>query len=321
MTKFLIVIAAILLLIAPSLSAADDYPSKAIQLVIPFPPGGPIDLSARIVAEKMSEHLGQHVVIVNKPGGGTSVGWGYVAGSKPDGYTLFTNPAFYIVVLPLTMPSLPFKMSDFIPVGRMVNFNFIIVVNKDHPAKTLKDLVAYAKKSPTVLSYGGSTFGSAQHVIGELLKLSEGIDLQFIPFAGENPAIMALLGNHLQVGIFTVFQSSHVKSGSVRALAVLSEKRDPLLPGVPTAVEQGLPDLVVSSGRNLLLAPAKTPLPVVKKLESALEKALQDPQVRQKIEKMELTVDFLGSGETQASLENELKKWSPVVNKAKIIVK
>ncbi len=299
--------------------AADDYPNKPIQLVIPFPPGGPIDMSARIVGEKMGEFLGQPVVVLNKPGGGTAVAAASVATAKPDGYTLFSSPAT-IVFLPMITPNLSFKVSDFVPIGRLVSFNFLLLVNKDLPVKTLPELIAYAKKNPGI-SYGGSTFGSTQHIIGELLKITANIDLQFIPFNGENPAITALLGNHIQVGILTIFQWPHVKSNAVRALAVLSAKRDPLLPQVPTAVEQGYPDLSVAANYNLFLAPARTPAAVVKKLEGALEKTLQDKTTRERVEKTELTPDFLNSRNTQALLDDEIKKWTPVVKKANIVVK
>jgi tripartite-type tricarboxylate transporter receptor subunit TctC len=295
----------------------EEYPSKPIQLVCPFPPGGPIDLSARVVAEKMGEYLKQPLVVVNKPGGGT----GYVAGSKPDGYTLFISPAATLIFLPMITPNVPFKVSDFTPIGRLVSFNFLMLVNKDLPVKTLPELVAYIKKTPGTLSYGGSTFGSLQHLIGELFKNSAKVDLQFIPFAGENPAITALLGNHIQMGILTIFQQPHVQSNAVKAVAVLSEKRDPMLPNVPTAVEQGLPDLAISAGCNLMLAPAKTPGPIVRKLEESLERALQDKMVREKLGKMELTVDFLSARNTQLFLDGEVRKWSPVVKQANIVVK
>lgn len=310
----------VFLLVASSGWATDEYPNKPIQLICPFPPGGPIDLSARVVSEKMGESLGQPVIVTNKPGGGTAVATGYVASSKPDGYTLFMSPAT-LVFLPLITPNLPFKVSDFTPIGRLVSFNFLMLVNKDVPVKTLPELGAYIKKSPGTLSYGGSTFGSTQHVIGELFKITAQLDLQFIPFAGENPAITALLGNHIQVGILTIFQWPHVKSNAVKAVAVLSAKRDPLLPQVPTAVEQGFPELSISAGYNLFLTPAKTPAPVVKKLEEALEKALQDKVVREKLGKMEFTVDFLDSRNTQLLLESEIKTWTPVVKKANIVVK
>jgi tripartite-type tricarboxylate transporter receptor subunit TctC len=299
----------------------EEYPSKPIQLVCPFPPGGPIDLSARVVAEKMGEYLKQPLVVVNKPGGGTAVGTGYVAGSKPDGYTLFISPAATLIFLPMITPNVPFKVSDFTPIGRLVSFNFLMLVNKDLPVKTLPELVAYIKKTPGTLSYGGSTFGSLQHLIGELFKNSAKVDLQFIPFAGENPAITALLGNHIQMGILTIFQQPHVQSNAVKAVAVLSEKRDPMLPNVPTAVEQGLPDLAISAGCNLMLAPAKTPGPIVRKLEESLERALQDKMVREKLGKMELTVDFLSARNTQLFLDGEVRKWSPVVKQANIVVK
>jgi len=321
MKRGVILLAGLLFLLVASLGwTADEYPNKPIQLICPFPPGGPIDLSARVVGEKLGEYLGQAVIVTNKPGGGTAVATGYVAGSKPDGYTLFVSPPT-LVFLPLITPNLPFKVSDFTPIGRLVSFNFLMLVNKDVPAKTLPELVAYIKKTPGTLSYGGSTFGSTQHIIGELFKITAQLDLQFIPFAGENPAITALLGNHIQVGILTIFQWPHVKSNAVRALAVLSAKRDPLLPGVPTGLEQGFPDLVVSAGYNLLLTPAKTPDLIVKKLEEALEKALRDKGVREKLEKMEFTVDFLNSRDTQLLLESEIKTWTPVVKKANIIVK
>jgi tripartite-type tricarboxylate transporter receptor subunit TctC len=321
MKRSVILLAGLLfLLVASSGWATDEYPNKPIQLICPFPPGGPIDLSARVVSEKMGESLGQPVIVTNKPGGGTAVATGYVASSKPDGYTLFMSPAT-LVFLPLITPNLPFKVSDFTPIGRLVSFNFLMLVNKDVPVKTLPELGAYIKKSPGTLSYGGSTFGSTQHVIGELFKITAQLDLQFIPFAGENPAITALLGNHIQVGILTIFQWPHVKSNAVKAVAVLSAKRDPLLPQVPTAVEQGFPELSISAGYNLFLTPAKTPAPVVKKLEEALEKALQDKVVREKLGKMEFTVDFLDSRNTQLLLESEIKTWTPVVKKANIVVK
>ena len=321
MKKLTMVLSCLIFVCAVSLGwAADEYPAKPIQLICPFPPGGPIDLSARVVSEKIGEFLGQPVVVVNKPGGGTAVAAGFVAGSKPDGYTLFMSPAT-LVFLPLVTPSLPFKVSDFTPIGRLVSFNFLMLVNKDVPAKTLPELVTHIGKSPGTLSYGGSTFGSTQHIIGELFKLTARADIQFIPFAGENPAITALLGNHIQVGIFTIFQWSHVKSNALKAVAVLSAKRDPLLPQVPTAAEQGFPDLSIAAGYNLFLAPVKTPAAIVKKLEDALEKTLQEKVVREKLEKMEFTVDFLNSRNTQALLDSEIRTWTPVVKKAKIIVK
>ena len=316
----ILLVGLVFLLVASSGWAQDEYPNKPIQLICPFPPGGPIDLSARVVSEKMGEYLGQPVIVTNKPGGGTAVATGYVASSKPDGYTLFMSPAT-LVFLPLITPNLPFKISDFTPIGRLVSFNFLMLVNKDVPVKTMPELVAYIKKSPGTLSYGGSTFGSTQHIIGELFKITAQLDLQFIPFAGENPAITALLGNHIQVGILTIFQWPHVKSNAVKAVAVLSAKRDPLLPQVPTAAEQGFPELSISAGYNLFLTPAKTPPSIVKKLEETLEKALQDKGIREKLEKMEFTVDFLNSRNTQLLLENEVKTWSPVVKKANIIVK
>ena len=321
--KEILVILVLLLavVVVPPLRAQEDYPNKPIQLICPFPPGATVDLSARVVADKMGEILRQPFVIVNKPGGGTSLAAAYVAGSRPDGYTIYVSPPAPLIFPPMFTPDLPVKASDFMAIGRLVSFNFLMLVNKDVPAKTLPELIAYIKKSPGTLSYGGSTFGSLHHLIGELFKMTAQVDLQFIPYAGENPAITALLGNHIQVGIFTTVQQPHVRANAVKAIAAFSAKRDPFVPQVATAVEQGYPDLSIASGGNLFLAPVKTPASIVKRLEEAMEKALQDPAVRQKLEKLELTVDFLNSKNSQLLLESEIQKWTPVVKKAIVVGK
>ena len=300
--------------------AADEYPTKPIQLICPFAAGGNSDLSARIVGGKMAEILRQPIVVLNKTGGGSSIGINFVAGSKPDGYTLLTASAG-MVLIPMITPQLPYKMDDLVPIGRLVTWNNIMVVNKDIPANNLPEFIAYARKNPGTLSYSSSGVGNTSHFIGELINMETKLDVQHIPYTGENPAITAVLGKHAHV-TYTGLPSAqeHVRSGALKALAVFAAHRDPALPQVPTAVEQGFPGLIASS-YHAFYAPAKTPPAILKKLEAALEKALQDKQVIKEIEAQRLTVAYLSSRDTRQFLENELKKWSIIAKRANIVVK
>ena len=298
----------------------EEYPTKPIQLVCPFAPGGTSDLSARIVGTKMGEILGQPLVAVNKTGGGSSLGINYVAGSKPDGYTLLTASAG-MVLIPMITPQLPYKMEDLVPLGRLVTWNNMIVVHKDIPVKSLSEFVAYAKKNPGTLSYSSSGIGNTSHFIGELINMEFKLDIQHIPYPGENPAITAVLGKHAQISYVSLPTClQHVKSGAIKAVAVLSNKRDPELPQVPTSVEEGSADLIASS-YHIFYAPAKIPASILKKLETALEKALQDKEVNNKIEALGLTVSYQNSQETKKFLDNEYKKWAAVAKKANIVIK
>ena len=301
--------------------AAEDYPNKSIQLVCPFSVGGITDLSARLLGEKMGEYLGQPVVVVNKPGAGAALGTAFVAGSKPDGYTIVTTFSGVFVLSPLINPNLPYKMADLIPIGRPLVVNQIMLVSKDLPVKTLPELAAYAKKNPKTLSYGTAGVGSLPHLVMELFNYQAQTDLQHIPYNSELQAVTALVGNHVQVSVLAFTTSlPHVKSNAIRPLATLADKRDARLPELPTSGEQGFPELLASIS-NLILAPAKTSAPVLKKLEGTLEKTLRDNEVREKLEKMEYKVDFLNGRDTQTFLDNEVKRWSPVVKKANIVIK
>lgn len=323
MTKrksILVILMGVFFLITSPCWSAEDYPTRPIQIICPFVPGGNSDLSARIVADKVAEMLGQPIIIANKPGGGSSVGINYVAGSKPDGYTLLTASAG-MVLIPMITPQLPYKMDDLIPVGRLVTWNNMMVVSKDLPVKTLREFVDYAKKHPGTLSYSSSGVGNTSHFIGELINMETKLDIQHIPYNGENPAIMAVLGNHAQVtytGVPTC--RDHVRSGAVTGLVVFSNKRDPELPQVQTATEEGFPNLIASS-YHIFYAPAKVPPAILKKLETTLDKALQDQEVRKRLEAVGLTVAYLNSQDTKKFLDDEYKKWSVVAKKANIVIK
>jgi tripartite-type tricarboxylate transporter receptor subunit TctC len=294
-----------------------DFPNKPIQVVVPFPGGGSSTLVMNIIGEKMGQVLGKPIVVVNKPGGGTSVGSVFVAGSKPDGYTLLLGGGSFLT-LPLTMEAAPYKVSDFTPIGRMTSGDFLLAVNKTVPVQNLKEFIGYAQKNVGKLSYFAGTSGSLPRLGSEIMKDRLKIDAQYIPFAGHPQGVVALLGNHVQFGVVEALPSiPHVKSNDLKPLAIFSPKRDPHFPNVPTFVELGYPDIMTYT-YFLLSAPAKTPAQIVKKLESALKEALQDKDVKQKLEKIDSRADYLGAEETKTFIDNEIKKWSDIIKKSKI---
>jgi tripartite-type tricarboxylate transporter receptor subunit TctC len=316
-----ICIAVMLMLGGASFSSASDaYPNKPIQLICPFAPGGDSDLSARIVADKLQRILGQPVLIVNKPGAGSALGIDFVIGSKPDGYTILTSSA-PMVFLPIIMPQAPFKMDDLVPVGRLATYNNVVAVSKNLPVKTMAEFIAYAKANPNTLSYSSPGVGTTGHFIGELINMETKLDLQHIPYPGVAPAVTALVGNHVQAAFISLSASlPHIKSGSIKALAVLAAKRDPEIPQVPTTVEEGFSNLIAPS-YHIIYAPAKIPAAILEKLQAALEQALEDKEVRTKIEALSLNPSFLNSQDTRKFLDSEIKKWTPVARKANIVVK
>ena len=317
-----IVLACFLVMTAISMAGAgEDYPNKQVQLICPYAVGGITDLSARILAEKMGEFMGQPVIVMNKPGAGAALGTGFVAASKPDGYTILTTWTGVAVLVPLITPNLPYKMTDLTPIGKAVSVDQLLLVNRNLPVKNLAELIAYAKQHPKTLSGGTAGVGTLPHLVLEQLNAVAQIDIQHIPYNSELQAVTALAGDHVQVSVLTLTISDpHIRSGAIKALAVLAPKRDPALPQVATSAEQGHPELMASI-YNILFAPAKTPAPVLKKLEEVLEKTLRDKETRDKLEKMGYKIDFMSAKNTQAFLETETKKWSSVVKQANIIMK
>jgi tripartite-type tricarboxylate transporter receptor subunit TctC len=226
-----------------------------------------------------------------------------------------------MVFLPIIMPQAPFKMDDLVPVGRLATYNNVIAVSKNLPVKNLAEFIAYAKAHPNTLAYSSAGIGTTGHFIGELINMETKTDVQHIPYNGVAPAITAVVGNHAQACYISLSACSpHIRSGSVKGLAVLATKRDPEIPQVPTTVEEGFGSLIAPS-YHIIYAPAKIPAPILKKLESALEKALEDKEVRKKIEALSLNASFLNSQDTKKFLDSEIKKWTPVARKANIVVK
>jgi tripartite-type tricarboxylate transporter receptor subunit TctC len=308
------VLVAVMMVTAGPGWSQDKYPTRPVQLICPYAPGGGSDLSARIVAEKMGELLGQPMVVVNKAGGATALGISSVTSAKPDGYTLLTTSTG-VVLINLTTPDLPYKLNDLAPVGTIVRFNYLVMVNKDFPARTLAEMVDYIRKNPNAVNYGTESVGGNTYFLAQMLKMNAKLDMQHIPYPGTNPTVTSLLGNHIQVAILNLASClSHIRSGAIRPLAILSDKRDSFLPEVPTCVELGYPELAISSF-HVMMVPAKTPAPLIKRLESTLEKSLQDRQIQDKITKLNLTPEFNEARFVQNFIDTEYKKWGVVLKK------
>ena len=297
---------------------AQTFPSKNLRLVVPFAAGGVGDLTARIVAGRLAEGLGKSVVIENRPGAGGVVAAETVARAEPDGHTLFLMSNGTAVTAGL-FKSLPFDTgNDFAPDSTLGFFDIAVVAHPDAPFKGLPELLAYAKANPGKLNIGSINIGSTQHLAAELFKSSAGIDAQTVPFNGTPNLIGALRGRQVDVGVEILAPVlAQIRGGALKALAVAGEKRSPMLPEVPTAVESGVAGFVASSW-NAIAAPAKTPRPVIERLQREIAAAVADAEVQKKLR--ELNIDPRSSTPEQAAalLMNDIKRWSAVIERAGI---
>ncbi len=285
--------------------AQAPYPTRPIECVIPFAPGGPTDTAIRIIQPQLSANLGVPLVLVNKAGGGGALGMDAVAKAKPDGYTLAATVRSTVTILPATQPDVTYKLSDFAVVGAYAVDSQVVLVKSGSPWKTLEELVDFAKKNPGKLSYGTAGLGTNSFFTMELLKLTYGLDMTHVPFGGSGPVKNAVLGGHVQVGAASLSPMlSVLRSGDVIALATSATKRIPSIPNVPTMTEKGQPDASLSTWAELY-APAKTPKAIVERLAQALEKTMKDPAVVSAIEKAGLVVEYHGPEETLKLIQRE----------------
>lgn len=315
-SSFAIIFILLAAMYAASAHAA-DYPTKTIQIINPFPPGAVTDIVARIVAPKMSALMGQQVVIVNKAGGGGAVGIQAVRDAAPDGYTILVTPP-PIVLIPIVNKKSGFAVKDFTPLALATSSPNTTVVKADAPWKTLEDFLAEARKNPGQLTYGSAGPGTTPHFIGELVKLKTKIDMTHVPLGSESAAATAVLGGHVNIAFLTLGTTrSHIEAGTMRALAVASNRRLKDFPNVPTTVEKGFPELNLKIWVGFF-APAKTPPAISKRLAGALGETLKDPEVGALIDKAQALVENLGPQETAKFLVEEERKWSEVAKVAKI---
>jgi len=302
----------------PWAAQAQSFPAKALRIVVPFAAGGVGDLTARIVAARLATQLGQSVVIDNRPGAGGVVAADAVARAEPDGHTLFLMSNGTAVTAGL-FSKLPFDtVKDFTPVSTLGFFDIAVLSHPDAPFKTLGDVVAYAKAHPGKLNIGSINIGSTQNLAAELFKSSADIEAQVVPYNGTPNLIGALRGRQVDVGVEILGPAlAQIKRGALRALAVAGEKRSVVLPELPTAQEQGVAGFVASSW-NALAVPAKTPRPVVERLQREIAAALGDAEVRKKLR--ELNIDARANTPEQASalLVGDIRRWSAVIERAGI---
>jgi tripartite-type tricarboxylate transporter receptor subunit TctC len=297
-----------------SSAQAQNYPTRPITLVIPFAPGGSTTIVGRGVAEKIGELLGEKIIVDNRPGAGGTVGTRAVAKSEPDGYTLVLGYTGTLAIGPSLYKNVGYDpRKDFAPIGMIGNAPNSLVVNPSFPAKTVAELITYAKANPGTVNFGSAGAGTASHITGEYFARSAGITLVHIPYKGTGPALTDLLGGHIPMA-FAPIPASHtnVAAGKLRALAVTSTQRSGLLPDVPTIAESGLPGFDASLYYGLA-APAGTPRPIIDKLNKALRDALASDEVKRQLgnDGTDITP---GSPEDYAALiDKDEKKWAQLV--------
>ena len=310
------VFAVILLWSSANVALAQDYPARPITLVVPYPPGGGVDAMARIIADKFAVALGKQVIVDNRGGGGGLIGTRAVARAAPDGYTLLLGHSGTISINPSLYQNPGYDpRKDFAPIGLISSIPLVLVSHPAFPAKTVGELIAYAKEKPGALNIGSSAIGTGSYMCAEAFKAAAGAPMTIVPYRGTAPLVNDLLGGHVPVAFaITSTALGNVKGGTLRALAVTSPQRTPLLPDVPTASESGLPgfEAVLHYG---LLAPAGTPRPIVERLNKELRAALMLEDVRQRIaadggDPLSSTPE-----EYAADIDQEETKWSTLVRK------
>ena len=288
-----------------TMALGQAYPARPVEFIIPFAPGGPTDTAIRLIQPALASNLGVPVVLVNKAGGGGALGMDAVAKARPDGYVLAATVRSTLTILPASQPDVPYKISDFTPIGAYAVDSQTVMVKTGAPWKTLEDLVDHAKKNPGTLTYGSAGQGTNSFFTMELLKLAYGIDIGHVPFAGSGPVKNALLGGHIQVGAAALSPMlSVIRSGDVTPLVTSATRRIRAIANVPTMTEKGQPDASLSTWAELW-APAKTPKPIVDRLAQALEKTMKDPGVVAAVEKAGLQVEHHDPATTLKLVERE----------------
>ena len=303
----------------PALAQA-PYPSRPIKWIVPFAPGGSGDLIARVMAERMSQALGQPVLIDNRGGNGSVLGTEMGARAVPDGYTWVLSNGAAITTGPLMGQNISYKpLEDFVHIALIGSFANALIVRHDHPAKSVQDLLALARDKPGKLSYGSAGVGSAGHLTGELLKQLSKIQMVHVPYKGSGPALNDLLGGQIDLMFNALIASApHIRAGRVRALALTSAERDRDFPQVPTLAE-AVPGAVGDAWFGLSV-PARTPPAVIERLRTEMARVLNAPETRNKLAEMGMNTLNLGPKEFQDFLGQEIRKWGPVIRSAQIKV-
>ena len=312
--------AAVCIFAALAPADAQTYPAKPVRVIVPFAPGG-VDVTARLVADRLTAALGQPFVVENRPGAGGSVGAKVAASSDPDGYTLMFSTPGPVVVSPLINRNAGYDtMKNFAPVAMVSQSPLLLVVHPSVPAKTVKEFVAHAKANPGKVHFPSPGFGTQPHLVGEMFKSMTGADLVHVPYRGSAPAITDLLGGQMQL-YFDNFANvlQHVRSGKLKALAVTGDARAARLPEVPTMAQSGYGGIAATYW-NGLLAPAGTPAAIVARLNAAVNQAVATPELSAALRKLGSDPKTGTSQEFAAFIAAEVQRWGKVVRAANIKV-
>lgn len=298
-----------------TVAAQSDYPEKPIKIVVPFPPGGTTDALARMLAQSMSENLGQPTVVENKVGAGATIGADYVAKADPDGYTLLVGAAHHTIAQNV-YKDLPYDFGrDLTGVGIIALVPNVVVVNASVPAKTVEELVALAKSKPGQINYGTAGVGTAHHLFGEMFKLSTDTDIVHVPYKGSAPAVADLVGGQVQLMFDTVTSAlPQIKAGKTRALAVTTGKRSTALPDVPTLGETVIPGFDYGTWFGIM-APAGTPQPILEKLNAEIVRMVTRPETRKQL--IDMGTEPVGNSikEMNDQVKAELTQYGVVAKK------
>jgi tripartite-type tricarboxylate transporter receptor subunit TctC len=300
-----------------TVAAAQDYPTRPVRLIIPFPPGGSNDVVGRVFATHLSEKLGKQVVVDNRSGAGGVVGTDLAANATPDGYTLL------VISLAHAVNPWLYKLSydpikSFTPIGVMASGTNVLVVHPDLPVHSVKDLLALAKQKPGDLQYASAGIGSFQHLGGELFKLTAGVDILHVPFKGGGPAMVDVIGGHTKVMFSSLVQTTpQIKAGKLRALGTGGKKRSPVLPDIPTIAEAGVPGYEALNWWGII-APVNTPPAIVAKVHEALTAVQNEPALHKQLETEGAEVVQMTTAEFGAFMATEMEKWGRVVKEGHI---
>src|SRR5262245_23517641 len=305
-------------LLATREAPAQTYPNRPIRMIVPFPPGGPIDVMARLVADRMAPPLGQHIVIENRPGAGAAIGSKAAAGAEPDGYTLLFGSSGSLAVTPALYKNAGYDpVTSFAPIAAVSEGTLVLAVTPSLPVKNVADLVAYAKANPGKLNYG-SGLGTPPHIAWGMFKLQTGTDILYVPYQGAAPAITDLIAGrtHMIIDAPGVLLG-HVREGKLRALAVTSPKRSAEFPDLPTMAESGYPEFLMTFWTGVV-APAGTPANIVSKLNAAINDGLRSPQMKERLAQFQVEPQPGSPQDFGTFIASEAKKWASVIQAAGI---
>jgi tripartite-type tricarboxylate transporter receptor subunit TctC len=305
------------LLALTTAAAADDYPTKPIRLIIPFPPGGSNDVVGRMVATKLSEVIGKQIVVDNRGGAGGVIGTEMAANAHPDGYTLLVISSAHAVnpwLYKLTYD--PIK--SFTPISILASGTNVLAVNPKAGINSVKELIALAKAKPGQVQYASAGVGSFQHLGGELFKLDAGVDILHVPFKGGGPAMIDVMGGHTQMVFSSLVQTTpHLKSGKLKALGTGGKTRSPILPDVPTIAEAGVPGYEATNWWGIM-APAGTPQAIIDKLHKDIEAVQNSADVQQQFARQGASILKMSTPEFGTFIQSEMNKWQRVVKEGKL---